>query len=56
MLHELFITHCPNGTLIMNPFTFINFSLMLVYCCQGETGGSDYQHVSHGHIMKVGDQ
>ena len=24
MLHELFITHCTNGTLIMNPFTFIN--------------------------------
>ena len=23
MLHELFITHCTNGTLIMNPFTFI---------------------------------
>ena len=22
MLHELFITHCTNGTLIMNPFTF----------------------------------
>ena len=21
MLHELFITHCTNGTLIMNPFT-----------------------------------
>ena len=24
MLHELYITHCTNGTLIMNPFTFIN--------------------------------
>ena len=23
MLHELFITHCTNGTSIMNPFTFI---------------------------------
>ena len=23
MLHELFITHGTNGTLIMNPFTFI---------------------------------
>ena len=23
MLHELFITHYTNGTLIMNPFTFI---------------------------------
>ena len=22
MLHELFITHCTNGTLIMNAFTF----------------------------------
>ena len=22
MLHELFLTHCTNGTLIMNPFTF----------------------------------
>ena len=22
MLHELFITHCTNGTSIMNPFTF----------------------------------
>ena len=21
MLHELFVTHCTNGTLIMNPFT-----------------------------------
>ena len=26
MLHELFITHCTNGTLIMNPFTFIKDS------------------------------
>ena len=23
MLHELFITHCTNGTSIINPFTFI---------------------------------
>ena len=23
MLHELFVTHCTNGTLIMNAFTFI---------------------------------
>ena len=23
MLHELFLTHCTNGTLIMNPSTFI---------------------------------
>ena len=23
MLHELFITHCTNGTLIMNPFTIL---------------------------------
>ena len=26
MLHELFITHCTKGTLIMNTFTFINDS------------------------------
>ena len=26
MLHELFITHCTNGTSIMNPFTFIKDS------------------------------
>ena len=26
MLHELFITHCTNGTLIENPFTFIKDS------------------------------
>ena len=26
MLQELFITHCTNGTLIMNPFTFIKDS------------------------------
>ena len=26
MLHELFITHCTKGTLIMNPFTFIKDS------------------------------
>ena len=26
MLHELFITHCTNSTLIMNPFTFIKDS------------------------------
>ena len=26
MLHELFITHCINGTLIMKPFTFIKDS------------------------------
>ena len=26
MLHELFITHCTNGTPIMNPFTFIKDS------------------------------
>ena len=26
MLHELFITHCTNGTSIMNPFTFIEDS------------------------------
>ena len=26
MLHELFITHCTNGTLIMNPFTLIKDS------------------------------
>ena len=24
MLHELFITHCTNGSLIMNPFTHIS--------------------------------
>ena len=26
MLHELFIMHCTNGTLILNPFTFIKDS------------------------------
>ena len=26
MQYELFITHCTNGTLIMNPFTFIKDS------------------------------
>ena len=26
MLHELFLTHCTNGTSIMNPFTFIKDS------------------------------
>ena len=26
MTHELFITHCTNGTSIMNPFTFIKDS------------------------------
>ena len=26
MLHELFITHYTNGTLIMNPFTRINLN------------------------------
>ena len=26
MLHELFITHCTKGTLIMNPFTFVKDS------------------------------
>ena len=26
MLNELFITHCTNGTSIMNPFTFIKDS------------------------------
>ena len=26
MLHELFITHCTNGTSIINPFTFIKES------------------------------
>ena len=26
MLQEFFITHCTNGTLIMNPFTFIKDS------------------------------
>ena len=26
MLHELFITHCTNGTSIMNPFTFVKDS------------------------------
>ena len=26
MLHELFIIHCTNGTLIMNHFTFIKDS------------------------------
>ena len=27
MLHELFITHCTNGTSVMNPFTLIRFML-----------------------------
>ena len=27
MLHELFINDCTNGTLIMNPFTFIIIKL-----------------------------
>ena len=26
MLHELFITHCSNGTLIIDPLTFIKDS------------------------------
>ena len=26
MLHELFITHCTNGTLIMNPFTIFAYN------------------------------
>ena len=26
MLHELFITHCTNGTSIMNPFIFMKDS------------------------------
>ena len=30
MLHELFITHCTNGTLIMNPFTFMKASLVIL--------------------------
>ena len=29
MIHELFITHCTNGTLIINPFTFIKVSYNL---------------------------
>ena len=28
MLHELFITHCTNGTLIMNPFTRMCYMVM----------------------------
>ena len=29
MLHELFITHCNNGTLIMNPFIFRSILIAL---------------------------
>ena len=27
MLHELFITHCTNGTSIMNTFTYLTISV-----------------------------
>ena len=30
MLHELFITHCTNGTSIMNPFTFIKGLIIVI--------------------------
>ena len=30
MPHELFKTHCTNGTLIMNPFTFIINTILLL--------------------------
>ena len=31
MLHELFVTHCTNGTLIMNPFTYIHYTICNIY-------------------------
>ena len=35
MLHELFITHCTNGTWIINPFTFRQFLYMVI---EGDRG------------------
>ena len=33
MLHELFITHCTNGTSITNPFTFKQSSYLTTFSC-----------------------
>ena len=43
MLHELFITHCTNSTLVMNPFTAVEINpLQLKHGCAGINRSEEY--------------
>ena len=46
MLHELFITHCTNSTLIMNPFTFTRQ-------LTGQSSSTPLMSIRDGHSRKV---
>ena len=50
MLQEFFITHCTNGTLNMNPFTF---NKILALKLKISTCGAEFSHVCGGNITRI---